>query len=369
VHVVGGRSDLIRVAPVARALQRHDTFRQVLVHASGDHEQRAVVAELRADLNGTLRERQIPAARVEDGPAQQAARALVAFDGVLAEEGASLVVLGGSGNIALACALAASRRGIALAHLAAGFRSGDWSDVEEIDRTVCDRLCDTLFVHGPAEGDNLVVEGVPDSRIDVAGNTAIDMLRRTERRARSLAAWSGLGVAPGDYVLATLHRPANVDDPDRRNQLLVALGKLARRRSVVVCLHEQTRRRVSSDGGLARLRAAGAICTPPLEYAEFLSLELGAGAIVTDSGGVQDEASALGIDCYVLASAPTRRTVLTGGTAVLIGDDLDEIPAIRPSYRRSTAPEIPLWDGEAAERVATSLVTNYVFAPALSALG
>jgi UDP-N-acetylglucosamine 2-epimerase (non-hydrolysing) len=368
VHVVGGRSDLIRVAPVARALLPHDSFRQVLVHASGDHEQRAVLAELRADLNGTLHERQIPAARGEAGAAQEAARALVAFDRVLEEEGASLVVLGGSGNAALACALAASRRGIALAHLAAGFRSGDWSDVEEIDRTVCDRLCDTLFVHGPAEGDNLIVEGVPDSRIEVAGNPAIDMLRRTERRARSLAVWEGLGVSPGDYVLATLHRPANVDDPHRLNQILIALGNLARRTPLVVCLHERTRRRISGDGGLARLRAAGAICTPPLEYAEFLSLELGAGAIVTDSGGVQDEASALGIDCYVIASTPTRRTVCSSGTGILVGDDLGEIPAIRPSYRRSTSPEIPLWDGAAAERVATTLVTSYVFAPALSAL-
>ena len=208
-----------------------------------------------------------------------------------------------------------------VAHIESGLRSGDWSMPEEQNRVLTDRLSDFLFTHSPEANENLVAEGIPADRIHYVGNTMIDTLRRLERDARERQAWAGLGADEGGYALVTLHRPSNVDVEDRLRGIVTALAELGRRMRVVFPIHPRTRARLASGEGLDRLERAGVICLDPLGYLDFLSLQCAAGLIVTDSGGVQEEAAALGVPCYTLRASTERPITITQGTNTLIGED------------------------------------------------
>ena len=210
----------------------------------------------------------------------------------------TLVVVAGDVNSTLACALAAAKLGIPIAHVESGLRSFDWTMPEEINRVVTDRLSDLLFAHSPEAIENLVGEGIEASRIHFVGNTMIDSLRRCERRARARGVAASMGLDAGSYLLVTLHRPSNVDYPLRLAGIVGALVELAERSPVVFPIHPRTRARLIEDGSLDRLQAAGVHCIDPVGYLDFLSLQADAGAVVTDSGGVQEETSALGIPCF-----------------------------------------------------------------------
>jgi UDP-N-acetylglucosamine 2-epimerase (non-hydrolysing) len=165
------------------------------------------------------------------------------------------------------------------------------------------------------------------------------------------------------YVLVTLHRPSNVDDPVRLAGIVQGLEGLAAHSPVVFPIHPRTRARLDADGGLSRLESAGVACIEPVAYLEFLSLQAGAGAIVTDSGGVQEEASALGVSCFTFRPNTERPVTLTHGTNVLLGEDATEIGDIRPVEHPPTPCAIPLWDGHAGRRVADVLIANYAMMP------
>jgi UDP-N-acetylglucosamine 2-epimerase (non-hydrolysing) len=270
-----------------------------------------------------------------------------------------VVVVAGDVNSTLACALAASKLGIAVAHLEAGLRSFDWSMPEEVNRVLTDRLADTLFTHSPEASDNLQAEGIGPGSVHYVGNTMIDSLRRCEKRARAMKAWTKVGVDERAYVLVTLHRPSNVDDPARLSAIVEGLVSLSQHAPVVFPIHPRTRARLAEDGALSRLEDAGVSCIEPLAYLEFLSMQAGAGAIVTDSGGVQEEASALGVSCYTFRPNTERPITLTHGTNVLLGEDAAEIAEVRPASHPPTPCAIPLWDGHAGERVADALIANY----------
>ncbi len=229
---------------------------------------------------------------------------------------------------------------------------------EEINRVLTDRLSDILFTHSPEAIENLRAEGVVEGRIHHVGNTMIDSLRRSERLARQRRAWEAAGVERAKYALVTLHRPSNVDDHDRLMRIVDALVGLAERFPVVFPIHPRTRGRLG-DEGVARLEQAGARCIAPMGYLDFLSLQSGAGAVVTDSGGVQEETSALGVRCYTFRPGTERPITLTHGTNVLLGDDPAALEKVRLATWDPTPSAIPLWDGHAGERVADVLVTNY----------
>jgi UDP-N-acetylglucosamine 2-epimerase (non-hydrolysing) len=284
---------------------------------------------------------------------------LSSFEQVLVDEQPAAVVVAGDVNSTLACALAAAKMGIAVAHVEAGLRSGDWSMPEEVNRVLTDQLSDLLFTHSPECTENLEVEGIGAGRVHYVGNTMIDSLRRCERRARERAAWTTAGVEERSYVLVTLHRPSNVDDPERLARIVSALLELGSEYPVVFPIHPRTRARLAGTNALAALEATGVRCIEPQGYLDFLSLEAGAGAILTDSGGVQEEASALGVACFTFRPNTERPVTLTHGTNILLGDDPAEIAGIRPSEWAPTPCAIPLWDGHAAERVADVLVANY----------
>lgn len=357
VHVVGARPNFVKMAPVVAALERRGSFRQVVVH-TGQHYDARMSDDVLADLEFPPVDRFLGVGSGTHGV--QTAKVLSAFETVLLDSEPELVVVAGDVNSTLACALAASKLGIAVAHVEAGLRSFDWTMPEEVNRVLTDRLADTLFTHSPEAVENLEAEGIGAGRVHNVGNTMIDSLRRCERRARALRAWETVGVEERAYVLVTLHRPSNVDDAARLDAIVGGLVGLAAHAEVVFPIHPRTHGRLAADGGLARLEAAGVACIEPVAYLEFLSLQAGAGAIVTDSGGVQEEASALGVSCFTFRPNTERPITLTHGTNVLLGDDADEIAGVRPSPHPPTPCAIPLWDGRAAERVADVLEANYV---------
>jgi UDP-N-acetylglucosamine 2-epimerase (non-hydrolysing) len=356
VHVVGARPNFVKMAPVITALGRRDVFRQVVVH-TGQHYDSRMSDDVLADLD-------FPDVDIFLGVGSgthgvQTAKVLSEFERVLMDLEPDVVVVAGDVNSTLACALAASKLGIAIVHLEAGLRSFDWSMPEEVNRVLTDRLADILLAHSPEAVDNLEAEGISRGRVYNVGNTMIDSLRRCERRARELRAWDKVGMEERAYVLVTLHRPSNVDDAVRLQEIVGGLVGLAAHAPVIFPIHPRTRTRLAEDGGLSRLEAAGVVCIEPVAYLEFLSLQAGAGAVVTDSGGVQEEASALGVSCYTFRPNTERPITLTHGTNVLLGDNPAEIAEVRPSPHSPTPSAIPLWDGRAGERVADVIVANY----------
>jgi len=352
VHAVGARPNFVKMAPVIEALGRRRGVDQLVVH-TGQHYDRALSDEVLEDLELPVPDRFLG---IGSGThAEQTARTLIEFERVLVEEGPALVVVGGDVNATLGCALAAAKLQIPVAHVEAGLRSGDWTMPEELNRVLTDRLSQFLFTHSPEAAENLGREGITAERVHYVGNTMIDSLRRFEARARERAAWLDAGVKEREYVLITLHRPSNVDEPDRLAAIVDALVELARSAPAVFPMHPRTRARLEPSGEIARLEAAGVKTLGPVGYLDFLSLEGAAGAVLTDSGGVQEEASAFGVPCYTFRHNTERPITLTHGTNELLGDDPSAIARVRVDAGRPSPCAIPLWDGRAGERVADVL--------------
>jgi UDP-N-acetylglucosamine 2-epimerase (non-hydrolysing) len=356
VHVVGGRRDLVTLQPVIDALERLGAFHQLVVYTgrTGD---------------GTLPERLLSELRfpepqhvlgVGSGTSGvRTARVLLAFEPLLEELQPGLVVVTGDGDGALACAVAASKLSIPVAHVQAGLRSRDWTVAEEINALLIDRVADTLFTNSREAEENLLSERVDGGAIHFVGSPLIDSLRRWERRAVTRATWRDVSVEEREYVLVSLHHPARVAGSERPARIVAPLAALARQAPVVLAVHPRTGGPLQRSGALRHITAAGVRCIEPGTYLDFLSLQAGAGAIVTDSGAVQEEASALGVSCFTCRATTERAVTLTRGTNHLLGDDLAEIADVRPSPHPRTPCAIPLWDGHAGERVADVLVANY----------
>ena len=361
VHVVGARPNFVKMAPVIEALdERADVVRRI-VH-TGQHYDARLSAEMLSDLE--LPEPDVFLAVGSGTHGQQTARALEAFERVLLEERADLVCVGGDVNSTLAVALAASKLGVPVAHVEAGLRSFDWTMPEEINRVLTDRLSDLLFTHSPEAATNLAAEGIDEARVRFVGNTMIDSLRRFEARAESRRSWRALGVDRGEYVLVTLHRPSNVDASAQLARVVGALMGLAAHAPVLFPVHPRTTQRLLADGLLPVLERAGVRCLQPLGYLDFLGLEIGAGAIVTDSGGIQEEASALGVPCFTLRPNTERPVTITHGTNTLLGEDPAPIAAIRPEALERRPARIEGWDGRAGERAAAAIAATLQAGPA-----
>ncbi len=354
MHVVGARPNFVKMAPVIEAMARRDA-EQFVVH-TGQHYDQRMSDEMLSDLQFPEPDLFLGIGSGTHGA--QTARALAEFEQVLIDRRPELVVVAGDVNSTLACALAAVKLGIRVAHVESGLRSGDWTMPEEVNRVLTDRLSDLLFTHSPEAEGHLLAEGLAADRIHSVGNTMIDSLRKFEGPARERAKWRELDLDETDYVLITLHRPSNVDDPAHLNRLVDELAVLARRAASIFPIHPRTRAQLESTGRLQELEAAGLRCVEPLGYLDFLSLEMGAGAVLTDSGGVQEETSALGVRCYTLRPNTERPVTITQGTNVLLGDDPARIAEVEPSRHPATPCLIPLWDGHAGDRIADLLVAG-----------
>jgi UDP-N-acetylglucosamine 2-epimerase (non-hydrolysing) len=353
LHVVGARPNFMKVAPLMASLARRCTA-QRLVH-TGQHFDERMSGVFFEEL-GLPR----PDAYLGVGSgthAEQTARVMIAFERALAETRPrpSLVVVPGDVNSTVAAALVAAKLGIPVAHLEAGLRSWDRAMPEELNRVVTDHLSDLLLTPSPDADENLRREGIDGGRVVRVGNLMIDTLRAHLPRARALAVPERLGVARGGYAVVTLHRPSNVDDPAVLARLLGALARVARELPVVFPVHPRTRARLAAPEFAAA--AAALRLVEPQGYLEFLSLTSAARLVLTDSGGLQEESTALGVPCLTLRESTERPITVTEGTNEVVGTDPDRIvaAALRAAERRGP-PRCPaLWDGVAAERAADAI--------------
>ena len=352
VCVVGARPNFMKMAPILEALKAHPTIRPFLVH-TGQHYDAEMSRVFFDELGLPKPDRDLEVG--SDTHGRQTGRIMVAFDDLLQGRDTRLVLVVGDVNSTMACSLVAVKRGIMVAHVEAGLRSRDRGMPEEINRIVTDAVSDLLFATSPDAIDNLVAEGVAREKIHLVGNPMIDTLRRHLPAARSRGTVERLGLATREYAVVTLHRPRNVDEPEGLKGILKALQALSRRIPVVFPVHPRTAERVRQIG----FRADGRLqLREPLGYLDFLALMDGARFLLTDSGGIQEETTALGVPCLTLRSNTERPITITEGTNRLLGEDPASIlPAAEPildgKAPKGRCPE--LWDGHASERIAAVL--------------
>jgi UDP-N-acetylglucosamine 2-epimerase (non-hydrolysing) len=357
----------MKVAPVLTALQKAG-HRGVLVH-TGQHYDSQMSDAFFLDLGLTSPDHHLG---VGSGThAQQTARIMAAFEPVLVRERPDWVVVVGDVNSTLACALVAVKLkpeiGCRIAHVEAGLRSGDWRMPEEINRVLTDRISDLLLTPSHDALSNLLAEGIPADRIVFVGNVMIDTLLAHLPAARALDLPGRLGLPRARYVGATLHRPSNVDDPNTLRPILQALAEIGRELPVILPLHPRTKRNIQ-EFGLSDLSARLRVMDP-LGYTEMVSLTEGAAVMLTDSGGVQEETTALGIPCVTLREQTERPITVTSGTNRLAPWPLT-VEGMVGSFREALAQgrSVPGrapdgWDGAAAERIVEALEVSFAEYP------
>jgi UDP-N-acetylglucosamine 2-epimerase (non-hydrolysing) len=358
LHVVGARPNFMKIAPVMQAVAAYPTdFEQMLVH-TGQHYDFKMSQVFFDEL-----ELPRPDVNLEVGSgshAWQTAQIMQRFEPVVLDYKPDWVVVPGDVNSTLACALVSSKLGIPVAHVEAGLRSFDRTMPEEINRVVADHLADALFTTEPSAEENLKCEGIAPAKVHFVGNVMIDslvtMLPKAEVRWRALHERLGCD----RFVLVTLHRPSNVDHPEVLREIIVALADIARHTPVVFPVHPRTRQCII-DAGL-EVDAARLRLEEPLSYLNFLALEAHAAVVVTDSGGVQEETTFLGVPCLTARPNTERPVTITEGTNRLVASQSDTlISAIQGilngnRYLGQSSPPA-LWDGCAARRIAAVLQT------------
>jgi UDP-N-acetylglucosamine 2-epimerase (non-hydrolysing) len=346
-HVVGARPNFMKMAPVYFALESGKGIEQRLVHTGQHYDARM------SDV--FFQELGLPApdANLEVGSgshAAQTAQIMLRFENEVTVHRPDWVCLYGDVNSTLAAALVASKLGIGVAHVEAGLRSHDWTMPEEINRVVTDRISQLLFTPSPDADDNLRREGTPPERIHFVGNCMIDTLVRLLPKATRPAALSREVTSP--FLLVTLHRPATVDEPALLGRVLLALARVAEQLPIVFPLHPRTRVKLEQAGFVA---GPGLHLIDPVGYLEFLWLQQHARVVVTDSGGVQEETSYLGVPCLTFRDNTERPVTCEYGSNTLVGRDPERMvqavfAALGQAARYGSKP--PLWDGRAAERIA-----------------
>jgi UDP-N-acetylglucosamine 2-epimerase (non-hydrolysing) len=352
LHIVGTRPNFVKMAPVvAAARERFGPGANVVVH-TGQHYDRAMSDVFFEELG--VGEPEHLLAVGSGSHAEQAARVLERLEPVLREERPELVLVPGDVNSTLAAALCAARSGVPVAHVESGLRSFDREMPEEINRIATDHLSALCFLHSEEAIENLRDEGVPEDRARFVGNTMIDTLVALEERFRARGAAAAVGLEPGSYLLVTLHRPALVDG-SLLGDAMGRLAEVARQLPVVFPVHPRTRKRLGELGWSGD--EPGVHLSEPVGYLDFLSLEADAAAVLTDSGGIQEETTYLGVPCFTLRDNTERPVTVRAGTNTLLGLDparIAEIPELL-----ETAPASPqrpqFWDGRAAQRVADAL--------------
>lgn len=353
ICIVGARPNFMKIAPLMAAFDRQPIAAK-LVH-TGQHYDPAMSDSFFEQL-GIPR----PDVNLEVGSAShavQTADIMRAFEPVLDAEKPKAVLVVGDVNSTIACALVAAKKGIKVIHVEAGLRSYDRAMPEEINRVLTDQISDLLYTTERAALDNLLREGIAEARVHFAGNVMIDTLRAHLARAVPVAETLG-GTPARGYVVVTLHRPSNVDDPATLRSLLETLGSIAQSLDVIFPIHPRTRAAAERSGLTDLLTAPGMHLLPPQGYLSMLGLMREATLVVTDSGGLQEETTALGVPCITVRENTERPITITEGTNTLTGPDPQAILAcfndtLANGGKRGRIPEY--WDGHAAERIAAHL--------------
>jgi UDP-N-acetylglucosamine 2-epimerase (non-hydrolysing) len=349
LHVVGARPNFMKAAPVLRALGNLGETKQTLVH-TGQH-----YGANMSDVFFCQLEMPLPDVNLGVGSgshAWQTAEIMSRFEPVLLERRPDFVLVYGDVNSTMAAALVAAKLGIRVGHVEAGLRSFDWTMPEEINRVVTDRLADLLFTPSEDADANLESEGVRPEKIHRVGNVMIDSLVRL----LPVAAKIPKNGFPERYALVTLHRPSNVDGSESLKNILQSLLEITESLDVVFPVHPRTRQRIAEFGH----RAEKLHLSEPLPYIEFLALESRAEVVITDSGGIQEETTFLGVPCLTIRSNTERPVTVSIGTNVIVGQDREKLRVelakiVSGNCKTGTVP--PLWDGHAGERIAATLGT------------
>jgi UDP-N-acetylglucosamine 2-epimerase (non-hydrolysing) len=352
LYVVGARPNFMKAAPVFHALaERAPWARQVIVH-TGQHYDPEMWQIFVDELGLPKPEHHLGIG--SGGYGAQTGRALERLEPVLEDERPRLVVVVGDVNSTLAGALAAVQLRIPVAHVEAGLRSFDRTMPEEINRLLVDQVAEWCFIHSPEAEENLLREGIALERIHFVGNTMIDTLVRLLPRVEESHVHGRLALERGGYVLATLHRPALVDGP-LLDRALASLAALSRSLPVVFPVHPRTQARIRTTPDATDLHLID-----PVGYVDFLALEAGAAAVITDSGGVQEETTFLRVPCFTLREGTERPITVTKGTNRVLGLEVELIEEVPRLLAQTTAPlTAPSgWDGEAGQRVADVLVAS-----------
>jgi len=357
INVVGARPNFMKIAPIVEAMKRREReFTPLVVH-TGQHYDAALSDSFFRDLD--LPQPDIHLGVGSSSHAAQTAAIMERFEPVVLRERPDWVLVVGDVNSTLACALVCVKLGVKVAHVEAGLRSRDRTMPEEINRLLTDQIADLLFTPSADADENLRAEGIPSERICLVGNVMIDSLAKHLKRSRQSTIRTQLGLTDHDYAVLTLHRPANVDEPTVFGRILDALEQLSGQLPIVFPIHPRTRKTVVELDLHERVAAMkGLRLIDPLGYLDFLSLYSGARLVLTDSGGIQEETSVLGIPCLTLRENTERPITVTKGTNTIVGTDPAKIIATAFAVLKKTARQpvsIPLWDGHAAERILAAL--------------
>src|SRR6267378_2045092 len=362
MNVVGARPNFMKMAPIIEAMNRRpERFRHLLVH-TGQHYDDRMSKAFFLDLGMPK-----PNIDLEVGSgshAEQTSRIMVEFEKVCLRESPDLVIVVGDVNSTMACAITAKKLGIKVAHVEAGLRSRDMSMPEEINRLCTDVLCDYLFTTDHFANENLLAEGIAPDKIFFVGNVMIDTLLKHRELARGLGLSAQWGLKPRGFATLTLHRPSNVDDPATLRGILDALSEIGKEIPIIFPIHPRTKKMVDQFGLGGHFSTTenprGLWMTDPLGYLEFLHLNMHAKLIITDSGGLQEEATVLGVPCITLRDNTERPITCEVGTNFIAGNDRDKILHHAFKLLNGDAPpgRVPeKWDGRAAERIVKVLGT------------
>lgn len=352
VNVVGARPNFMKIAPIQRVMDRYDTIEPVLVHTGQHYDER--MSKLFFD------DLQMPKPDIylnvgSASHAVQTARIMIEFEKVLDQEKPDLVIVVGDVNSTAACSMVASKMGVKIAHVEAGLRSFDRDMPEEINRLVTDVLSDFLFVTERSGLDNLKREGIDDSKVHFVGHVMIDSLIHFTEKARQSHIRTDLGLNGQDYSLVTLHRPSNVDNKENFIKLLAAFEVIEKELPIIFPIHPRSRKMIEKFDLQDKVAAMSNLrLLEPLGYLDFMNLMHNAKLLLTDSGGIQEETTYLGIPCITMRENTERPVTVDVGTNILVGTDTERIiqevkNILDGKGKKGQIPE--LWDGRAAERI------------------
>jgi UDP-N-acetylglucosamine 2-epimerase (non-hydrolysing) len=356
ISVVGARPNFMKVAPVHRAFQQYPEKINHLICHTGQHFDEKMSKIFFEELG--LPEPDFYLGVGGGSHAEQTARIILEFEKVLLAENPDLVIVVGDVNSTMACTIVASKLNIRVAHVEAGLRSYDRTMPEEINRLITDIIADFLFVSEKSGLTNLAKEGISSEKIFFVGNVMIDTLIHITPKINTSQMLHDLGLENSQYILVTFHRPSNVDDPAKLKELTLLLNDLAVNRKVVFPVHPRTLKNLEKSG-LSPSFSPNIIVIEPIGYIEFQKLTKHAELIITDSGGIQEETTFLGIQCITVRDNTERPVTVNVGTNQLIGTDFIKVKkaaleVLAGKLKKGTIPE--LWDGKSAERIAEILV-------------
>lgn len=358
LNIVGARPNFMKIAPIVREMKRRSgEFLPLIVH-TGQHYDAAMSDSFFADLG-------IPAPDyyLEVGShshAVQTAKIMTTFEPIVLEEKPDWVLVVGDVNSTIACALVCAKLGIKVAHVEAGLRSRDRSMPEEINRILTDAISDLLLTTSQDADENLKAEGVSEDKIKFVGNVMIDSVFYNLEKSKESRIREDLNLTENEYAVTTLHRPSNVDEQEVFTGLLDALVSVSEKLPVIFPVHPRTRNNIEKFGFAEKVKNSNIKLIEPLGYLDFMRLYSGAKLVLTDSGGLQEETTALGIPCLTLRENTERPITISHGTNILVGTNSEKIKQSAFEILENNSKidkKIPLlWDGYAAERICKSLL-------------